>query len=190
MEVLMRVRVLRTLFVTTALAASSLVGVTAIGAAGTDASTQASAVPSSQWSTLPRSVTRSPATAPEVTGIRVGRHAHFDRIVIDLHGAAPGYRVRYVRALHRDPSDTTVNLLGPKSLRIVLSPANGHDINTGTSTLTTPRRVKWRFDEVRETAVIGDFEAVFSVGVGLAAKTPFRVLTLHNPTRIVVDVHH
>jgi hypothetical protein len=38
--------------------------------------------------------------------------------------------------------------------------------------------------------VIGDFEAVFSVGVGLTAKTPFRVRTLHNPTRIVVDVHH
>jgi len=130
------------------------------------------------------------ATAPEVTGIRVGRHANFDRIVIDLHGAAPGFRVRYVRTLHRDPSDQTVDLLGPKSLRIVLSPANGHDINTGDSTLTTPRRVKWRFDEVRETAVIGDFEAVFSVGVGLAARTPFRVLTLHNPTRIVVDVHH
>jgi hypothetical protein len=186
----MRVRVLSTLLVTTALAASSLVGVTAAGAAGADATAAASAVPAHQWSKKARSVTRSPATAPEVTGIRVGRHAHFDRIVIDLDGAAPGYTVRYVRTLHRDPSDKVVNLLGPKSLRIVLSPANGHDINTGHSTLTTPRRTKWRFDEVRETAVIGDFEAVFSVGVGLAAKNPFRVRTLHNPTRIVVDVHH
>jgi hypothetical protein len=125
-----------------------------------------------------------------VTGIRVGRHAHFDRVVIDLAGSAPGYRVRYVRTLHKDPSGNVANLLGPRSLRIVLSPANGHDINTGDSTLTTPRRTKWRFDEVRETRVLGDFEAVFTVGVGLAAKTPFRVQTLHNPTRIVVDVHH
>jgi hypothetical protein len=186
----MRVRVLSTLLVSTALAASSLVGVTAAGAAGADASAGASAVPAHQWSKKLRSVTRSPATAPEVTGIRVGRHANFDRIVVDLHGAAPGYTVRYVRTLHRDPSGKVVDLLGPRSLRIVLSPANGHDINTGDPTLMTPKRTKWRFDEVRETAVIGDFEAVFSVGVGLAAKTPFRVLTLHNPTRIVVDIHH
>jgi hypothetical protein len=190
MEVLMRVRVLSTLLVTTALAASSLAGVTATSAAGADASAQAAAVPAHHWSKKPRSVTRSPATAPEVTGIRVGRHAHFDRIVVDLDGAAPGYSVRYVKTLHRDPSDKTVNLLGPRSLRIVLSPANGHDVNTGDSTLTTPRRVKWRFDAVRETAVIGDFEAVFSVGVGVADKNKFRVRTLHNPTRIVVDVHH
>jgi hypothetical protein len=125
-----------------------------------------------------------------VTGIRVGRHAHFDRVVVDLAGSAPGYRVRYVRTLRKDPSGKVADLLGPRSLRIVLSPANGHDINTGDSTLTTPRRTKWRFDEVRETRVLGDFEAVFTVGVGVADKTPFRVRTLHNPTRIVVDVHH
>ncbi len=45
-------------------------------------------------------------------------------------------------------------------------------------------------DEVRESAVIGDFEAVFTVGAGLAHKSPFRVQTLHDPTRIVVDVRH
>jgi hypothetical protein len=187
MEVPMRVRVLSTLLVTTALAASTLAGVTAAGA---DATATASAVPAHHWSTQPRVVTRSPATAPEVTGIRVGRHAHFDRIVVDLAGSAPGYRVRYVRTLHRDPSGKVVNVLGARSMRIVLSPANGHDINTGESTLTTPRRTKWRFDEVRDTRVLGDFEAVFTIGVGLANKTPFRVFTLHNPTRIVVDVRH
>lgn len=185
----MRVRVLRTLLVTTALAASSAAGVTATGVSVAAASASGSTVSSHQWSTAPRSVTRTPAPAPEVTGIRVGRHRHFDRIVVDLRGAAPGYSVRYVRTLHRDPSDKTVNLLGPRSLRIVLT-ANGHDIDTGRSTVTTPLRTAWRFDEVRETAVIGDFEAVFSVGVGLADKTPFRVRTLHHPTRIVVDVHH
>ena len=158
----MRVRVLRTLLVTAALASSSAAGVTATGA--TVAAASASSVPSNHWSTSPRSVTRTHSPAPEVTGIRVGRHRHFDRIVVDVHGAAPGYLVRYVRTLHRDPSGKTVNLLGPRSLLIVLS-ANGHDIATGTSTLTTPLRTPWKFDAVRETAVIGDFEAVFSVGV-------------------------
>jgi hypothetical protein len=179
----MRVRVVRTLFVSTALAVSSVVGVTGVPAAS------GSVVSPHDWSTAPRSVSRTPTPAPEVTGIRVGRHAHFDRIVIDLHGSAPSYRVRYVRTLHRDASGKVVNLLGPASLRIVLS-ANGHDVDTGTSTMTTALRTKWRYDAVRETAVIGDFEAVFSVGVGLADQTPFRVRTLHHPTRIVIDVHH
>lgn len=186
----MRIPVLRTLLVTAALAASSVAGVPASGASAAPASASRPVVVSSHhWSTAPRSVTRTPATAPEVTGIRVGRHLHFDRIVVDLHGSAPSYAVRYVRTLHRDPSGTIVNLLGPRSLRIVIS-ANGHDLATGTSTLTTRRRTAWRLDQVRETAVLGDFEAVFSVGVGLADKTPFRVRTLHGPTRIVVDVHH
>ena len=72
----------------------------------------------------------------------------------------------------------------------MLDPANGHDPETGEGTLTTPSRTVWRFDQVRETAVIGDFEAFFTVGAGLAHKAPFRVLTLTNPTRIVVDVRH
>jgi hypothetical protein len=182
----MPVRVLRTLLVTTVLAASSLAGVTATGAAGAASRSQVSP---HDWSTAARSVTRTPAVTPEVTGIRVGRHRHFDRIVIDLHGSAPGYHVRYVTTLHRDPSGKSVDLLGPRSLLIVLT-ANGHDPNTGVSTLTTPQRTKWRFGAVRETAVIGDFEAVFSVGVGVAGTTPFRVRTLHHPARIVVDVHH
>jgi hypothetical protein len=185
----MRVRVLPTLLVTTALAVSTVAGVCTSGAAAAD-SASVSKVRAHQWSTEKRVVTRSPATAPVVTGIRVGHHTKFDRIVVDLVGSAPGYRVRYVKTLHRDPSGKAVNLLGAHQLRIVLSPANGHDIITGTSTLTTPNRVKWRLDEVRETRVIGDFEAVFSVGVGVANKTPFRVKTLSNPTRIVVDVHH
>lgn len=185
----MRVRVLRTLFVTTALAASSVAGITATGASGAAVAAAGSAVAAHRWSIAPRAVTRTPPAAPEVTGIRVGRHPRFDRVVLDLRGAAPSYHVAYVRTLHRDPSGRTVDLLGRRSLLIVVS-ANGHDINTGTSTLTTPRRTAWRLDEVRETAVLGDFEAVFTLGVGLAHTTPFRVLTLHDPTRIVVDVHH
>ena len=143
------------------------------------------------FSTAHRVVHRSPDPAPNVTAIRVGRHATYDRIVIQLSGThAPGFDVKYVSSLVADPSGKTVNLLGAYSLQFVVTPADAHNVNTGRSTLTTPAQTKWRFDEVRETAVIGDFEGVFTLGVGLEAKTPFRVLTLHNPTRIVVDVKH
>lgn len=153
------------------------------------AAASAATTPSS-WSTDARVVNRTPVPAAEVTGIRVGHHRGFDRIVLDLDGAAPGVSVRYVKRLHADPSAHLVDLLGPASLRIVLDPANAHDVETGEGTMTTPRRTRWRFDQVRETAVIGDFEAFVTVGAGLARRAPFRVLTLTNPTRIVVDVRH
>lgn len=189
----MRVRALATLLVAAFIATTppllATTGAATTGIATESPSPTAASAPA-DWSTSPRVVHRSPTTGPEVTGIRVAHHRRFDRVVIDLSGAAPGFAVRYVRRLHADPSDKVVNLLGPASLRIVLNPANGHDVDTGAPTLTTAARTKWRLDQVRETAVIGDFEAVLSVGVGLVHKSQFRVLTLHNPTRIVVDVRH
>jgi hypothetical protein len=183
----MRVRVLSTLLVAGVLAATPSI----LAASAVAATTSATTVAPGTFSREHRVVHRSPDPAPLVTAIRVGQHATFDRIVIQLKGShAPGFDVRYVSQLRADPSDKIVNLLGPVSLRFVITPANGHDPSTGKSTLTTPKRTKWRLDRVRETAVIGDFEAVFTLGVGLQSKEPFRVLTLHHPTRIVVDVHH
>jgi hypothetical protein len=162
---------------------------TTLVAAGVLVSAPAAVAPST-FSVAPRTVQRSPSPAPEVTAVRVGHHPAYDRVVLQLAGNAAGYRVRYVHRLHRDPSGRRVDLLGPASLKIVLEPANGHDPETGQRTLTTPRRTKWRLDQVRETAVIGDFEAVFTLGVGLEHEAPFRVRTLHHPTRIVVDIRH
>jgi hypothetical protein len=150
----------------------------------------ASAAGADDFSTARHRLVRSPATAPLVTAVRTVHHRGYDRVVVRLSGAAPGFDVRYVRTLIRDGSGLPVDLLGPASLSVVLLPANGHDPSTGTSTITTPLRTRWRRDQVRETAVIGDFEAVFTVGVGLHRRAPFRVLTLRSPTRIVVDVRH
>lgn len=184
----MGVRALPTIVIAVVLAATPSAVSTGAHADATSTTTTAS-VPG-DFSTDRRLVRRSPRPAPEVTAIRVAHHRRFDRIVIDLRGRAPGFDVRYVRQLHRDGRGNVVNLLGPASLEFVLSPANGHDPDTGDKTLGTPARTRWRLDQVRETAVIGDFEADFTLGVGLARRAAFRVLTLVNPTRIVVDVRH
>lgn len=184
----MRVRTLVTLLVVSVAAIPTTLPTMAVALASPTAAV--APVGPGHFSTAARVVHRAPSPAPNVTGIRVGHHRSFDRVVVDLAGAAPGFDVRYVRRLVRDPSGKTVDLLGPASLRLVLRPANGHDPNSGTSTLRTPARTKWKLDQVRETAVIGDFEAVFTVGIGVARRAPFRVLTLRHPTRIVVDVRH
>src|SRR3954466_13436288 len=102
------------------------------------------------FSTAHRTVHRSPSTSPVVTAIRVGHHAGYDRVVIQLRGRTPGFDVRYVTNLHADPSGKIVNLLGPASLQFVVRPAAGFNATNGNSTLTTPERTKWRLDEVRE----------------------------------------
>ena len=173
-----------------ALAAGAvLAAVPAAGTAATVATAGPDTAPGS-WSTDARVVHRTPMPSPSVTGIRVGHHRGFDRIVLDLDGAAPGVAVRYVKRLREDGSGRVVDLRGPASLRIVLSPADGHDPETGQGTMTTPLRTAWRLDQLRETAVLGDFEAVVTVGAGLARRAPFRVMTLTNPTRVVGDVRH
>jgi hypothetical protein len=148
------------------------------------------AVSADQFSLARRHVRRSPGSAPVVTSIRAAHHPGFDRVTVRLRGGAPGFDVRYVSRLVRDPSGNPIDLLGPASLEFVLLPANGHNPNTGASTITTRRRTRWRLGQLRETAVIGDFEAVFTLGVGLQRRAPFRVLTLRQPTRIVVDIRH
>ena len=43
---------------------------------------------------------------------------------------------------------------------------------------------------LRQVKLAGDFEGVVTFGLGLKAKTGFRVFRLTNPTRVVVDVEH
>ena len=140
-------------------------------------------------STQTRSVQRSPQPTPQVTGIRTGRHAAFDRLVIDLDGAAPGYKVGYVKEVREDGSGTVVETRGRANLLVRLTPADAHDSN-GHPTYDEPHRFTVGFPALREVAFAGDFEATVSIALGIAHKNGFRVVTLRNPTRIVVDVAH
>ena len=120
------------------------------------------------------------------TGIRTGSHpdCRFDRLVIDISGARPGYSVTFVATVARDASGTPVNLPGSAFLLIRLTPAQGHDAS-GTSAL--PRHLQTvGYPMLRAYAVTGDFEGVLSVAVGLSGKARYRVGEL--PGRLYLDV--
>src|SRR3954465_4972508 len=138
-------------------------------------------------STASRSVSRSPSPMPRLFGIRTGRHATFDRVVLDLRGGAPGYRVGYVQTVREDGSGKVVDLRGGAQLLVRLAPAQAHR-NDGTPTYPGSRRMMVDDPELREVALVGDFEGVVSIGLGVRAKHGFRVLTLHDPTRIVLQI--
>jgi len=140
-------------------------------------------------STKNRTVQRSPRPTPHVVDIRTGRHATFDRVVIDLDGGAPGYRIGYVREVHADGSGKTVDTRGRANLLVRLTPANAHR-EDGSPTYAGPSRFTVDYPSLREVAFAGDFEATVSIALGIRHKSGFRVMTLSDPTRIVVDIAH
>jgi hypothetical protein len=166
---------------------AALVG--AVGLAMLGSVAPASADQGAPTSTKARSVERAPQPAPHVIGVRTGQHARFDRIVFDLKGDAPGYRVEYVKRVREDGSGKVVDTRGHANLLVRLMPANAHHEN-GTPTYAGPSRFEVDYPALREVAFAGDFEATVSVALGIRHKNGFRVMTLRDPMRIVVDVAH
>ena len=159
------------------------------------------AVPSSSTtSTLPTFAAASdgPRSAPgEGTGtallraVRVGSNSGFERIVFEFAGAAPGYRIAWVKGpITADASGLPVSVKGAAYLRIILSPASGIDPSNANAVYTGPDRIPVAAETTLITDLVrtGDFEAVLSWVAGATKRVPFRVLTLTAPTRLVIDL--
>jgi hypothetical protein len=131
-------------------------------------------------------------SAGPLVGVRSGRHQCFDRLVVDIDGAAPGFSVAYVPQVAQDGSGFPVHLRGGAFLQVVVrSPAytwQGH------STYSPANRSElvnvWGYDTFRQVAWAGSFEGQSTIGLGVRARLPFRVFTLQAPSRLVVDVAH
>jgi hypothetical protein len=166
--------------------------VTLVAAAATVTGFAISAPPAqgaTTWGTATVSVARAPSPTPLVTGVRVGRHTTFDRIVFDLSGAPSGYRVGYVRVVRMDGSGKIIRLHTNYKILVRLTPAAAHD-DAGVATYTGPKLFWVGYPQLRRVAFAGDFEGVVTFGLGVSHRTVFRVFTLTAPTRIVVDLHH
>ena len=125
-------------------------------------------------STATKTVTRSPSPFPRLIDIRTGRHATFDRVVFDLRGAAPGYKVGYVDTVRQDPSGKLIDLRGGANLMVRLRPAQAHR-SDGSSTYTGSKRIFVDDPELREVAFAGDFEGVVSIALGQRDRLDLRL---------------
>jgi hypothetical protein len=141
------------------------------------------------YSTKSVTVRRAPSPTPLLTGVRVGRHATFDRVVFDLSGQAPGYRVGYVKVVRSQGSGDVVRLHTTYKILVRLLPAAAHD-DAGAPSYTGATSFWVGYPQLRRVGFAGDFEGVVAFGLGVRHHTGFRVFTLSNPTRIVVDMHH
>lgn len=184
----------KTAWATTAALMVATLGVAAVPAeATTTSTTQTTACPTG-WGSVAE--TRSGATTKSLTDVRTGRHACFDRMVVDVPGAGTrglGYSVRYVSRLYQDGSGTAVPVGGGAVLEVrVAAPA--YDPATGKPTY--PVRAGQRLKDVdltgyrtfRDARFVGSFEGDTQLGLGVRARLPFRVWVATD--RIVVDVAH
>ena len=141
------------------------------------------------WGSLPE--LRTPGSTGSVADVRTGRHACFDRLVLDVSGDVRGYFVRYVREVRRDGSGAPVPVRGGARLEVVVT---APPVPTDAWFLPNGELSDLRgYRTFRHLAWAGSFEGQSTFGLGVRARLPFRVLLLDGPgngSRLVVDVAH
>lgn len=135
-----------------------------------------------------------------VRDIRAGRHACYDRLVIDLGRPATtniSYDVRYVSRVVQDGSGFPVPVKGGATLQVVVIANPFDDHGRITYSPADQRNVVpvagWR--TFRQVAWAGSFEARTKVALGVRARLPFRAFTVPgggpgDTARLVIDVAH
>ena len=149
----------------------------------------ASAACPTGWGSLPR--TAPSVRNAEIVDVRTGRHACFDRFVVDVAGRGDGWFVRYVDQVRFDGSGEVVPLRGGAKLEVVVvEPIVATDaIFLPNGELADVRGYR----TFRHVAWAGSFEGQTTFGLGVRARLPFRVHALDGPgtgSRVVVDVAH
>jgi hypothetical protein len=152
------------------------------GAAPAMGPTVTSAASQPRWSTGPR-VTAESSPLTYLVAIRTGRHATYDRVVFQFRGRVPGYAIQYVPRVTQDASDRLVPLRGRAFLQVVFRHASG-------TLYSGPGAVTPGLESLLQITGAGDFEGYLSFGIGLADRAGFRVLSLADPSRVVIDVAH
>ncbi|EPX59987.1 hypothetical protein D187_002073 [Cystobacter fuscus DSM 2262] len=143
-----------------------------------------------EWIQAKTNVPRSGQKAATLREVRAARNEGFDRVVFQFDGETlPGYRVEYldgpaIRCGSGDPTEVA----GQGRLQVSLQPAQAHDEN-GQVTIASRERTA-ALPVLQELEQTCDFEGEVTWVLGVKQPQAYRVLELHAPTRIVVDVRY
>jgi hypothetical protein len=151
---------------------------------------------STHWGSLAKQ--RAPYTSKQVINVRSGRHACFDRLVIDINGdgvGTPGFITSYVSSVKRDGSGATVPLRGGARIQVVIKAPAYNDSGRVTYRPANPKELVnvAGYRTFRQVAWAGSFEGQTTIGLGVRARLPMRTFVLSGPGgghRLVVDVAH
>lgn len=142
-----------------------------------------------RWGSTRESVATMSAGA--VVDVRAGRHACFDRLVLDVDGDLDGYHVEYVPAILQDGSGDEVAVRGGARLQVT---ATAGVVPTDAFFVSGSELVDVAgYRTFRQVAWVGSFEGYTTVGLGVRARLPFRAFVIDGPgdrSRLVLDVAH
>lgn len=126
----------------------------------------------------------------QITDVRVGTHAGYDRVVFEFASGLPQTVIEAVLPpFYADPSGLPIDVTGTAFLRVVMT--GGTKVSpAGGTTYAGPTHFEPDFDQLAQLIEGGDFEAVSTWYVGLGTKSCVRVFTLAGPARLVVDIQH
>jgi hypothetical protein len=119
-------------------------------------------------------------SAPVLTGIRTGRHVGYDRAVFDFTGGTPSYRIAYGPLISQGRGDT-IPVAGASTLVVTFSGLTN-------PTLDLNQVYDPQLPALQQIRSGGYSEGYANFGLGVNVHGGFRVLVLHNPERIAIDV--
>ena len=124
-----------------------------------------------------------------LVAVRTSAQDGFDRVVFEYSGTGtPGWTARYDDDPAQQGSGDAVEVPGSTAL-VVLVEGAGLPTDTGVDFYGGPRRLAGDdLAVVTEVAVGSTFEGVDDHVVGTTDQQPFRVFSLEDPPRVVVDV--
>jgi hypothetical protein len=137
----------------------------------------------------------APSTVQEMVAVlsalRTGKHDGFERVTLELAGGGtgfPAYHVEYIdRPLIECGSGQQVNPVGDAWLEIRMEPLDAHTQEGQPTIPRTPQAVPG-LENIQRVYRTCDFEAVTTLVFAVASPNRFRVFTLEEPRRIVVDI--
>jgi hypothetical protein len=154
-----------------------------------EAQTSSDSLADAPWTVADTRVDRTPSGAATLREVRTARHPTYDRIVLELDGPMPGYRIAYIdRPVRQCGSGNVVPFTGDAWLSITIEPAHAHT-EQGQPTVAERERTPG-YPNLLELKLICDFEAVVEWVAAVGSPEPYRVFTLDAPARLVIDVRH
>jgi hypothetical protein len=110
------------------------------------------------------------------------------RVVFQFEGAqVPGYRIEYVREITLgETDDQFLTLQGGALVQATFQGSAREDYRPATQTV--PDTLTPGLAQVKQIGLAEDWEGVVRLGIGLDHRAGFRVLELHDPARVVVDL--
>ncbi|WP_430331686.1 AMIN-like domain-containing (lipo)protein [Rhodococcus sp. ACT016] len=175
---------------TTSMTSSSTVDADADRETTAHASAAEGTLTAAPTGTAPQTAAASADAALTITDIRVGKHDGFDRVVYEFGGTGtPGWRAEIVSTATQQGSGKPLAVSGQGILQVLID-GSSMPFMTNVDPYSGPNPLEIQ-DPVVVTEVrdAGIFEGTDQTLIGLSDRNvSYRVYTLTEPTRLVVDI--